>query len=554
MLLLSMASCSLDRIPLDTISEESFFKTKADFELAANNFYYTLASFSYGDANSDIARGSSYNSISNGTNTIPETDKGWDDRYASIRSTSYLIMKVEESEIREEVEVYGAEAKFFRAYTYFELVKKFGGVPLITSFLDVNSPELWGGRASRKDIFTQIFKDLDEAIPYLPLEKDIPEKKKGRLSKAAAQAFKARVSLFEGTWRKFRGEDGNALLDEAIKQSDAVMAMAEYELFDRRDVFSEDSYYFYFFNLENDQSNPESLTKQDQKEIVLARKYDSELAAHDDYTNYLQANRLGPTKKMAEMYLCIDGLPINKSPKFEGHSTLISEYENRDLRMKNNMLVPYQQYWGIGGNWGKDWSEPTKGGFICEVSFGIRTSTGYNPRKLGTERLIGGEGNDYPVIRYAEILLIYAEAVFEKNGSISDSDLDKSINIVRKRAGLPRLTNAFVTVNGLNMQEEIRRERTVEFTGENFRFDDLRRWYTAHIELNEAVKGVKYKGTEFETHDWTKGLAGPFDAEGFLVLEEKSSRMFDKDKNYLFPIPSKQILINTKLEQNPNWN
>ena len=104
---------------------------------------------------------------------------------------------------------------------------------------------------------------------------------------------------------------------------------------------------------------------------------------------------------------------------------------------------------------------------------------------------------DFKEFRYAEVLLILAEALYEKNGSITDADLGRTINVVRTRAGMPALTNAFVTSNNLNMLNEIRRERTIELAFEGFRRDDLRRWKMAETELPQAIKGVKFVGTGF---------------------------------------------------------
>ena len=109
------------------------------------------------------------------------------------------------------------------------------------------------------------------------------------------------------------------------------------------------------------------------------------------------------------------------------------------------------------------------------------------------------EGYDYPVIRYAEVLLNYAEAVYERDDAISDDDLNISLNLVRNRINksMPKLSNNLVTANGLNMREEIRRERTVELFNEGFRIDDLKRWKTAETEMPKDFLGIKWTGTEY---------------------------------------------------------
>ena len=162
---------------------------------------------------------------------------------------------------------------------------------------------------------------------------------------------------------------------------------------------------------------------------------------------------------------------------------------------------------------------------------------------------------DFKEFRYAEVLLILAEALFEKNGSITDADLDRTINVIRSRAGMPRLTNAHVSANLLNMSDEIRRERTVELAFEGFRRDDLSRWKTAETVLPQAIKGVKFVGTEYQTKypDLSVGTDILVDANGFIVAEPASGRQF-LPKHYLDPIPLQQIqLSGGTLTQNTGW-
>lgn len=162
-------------------------------------------------------------------------------------------------------------------------------------------------------------------------------------------------------------------------------------------------------------------------------------------------------------------------------------------------------------------------------------------------------GTDYPVIRYAEVLLINAEALFERNGFITDAQLNQTINLLRARAGVAPLTNAFAQQYGLDMRTEIRRERTVELCFEGFRFDDLRRWGTAAAEMPEALEGVKWTGTQYAADpQWADDKLN-IGADGYVVVESAADRKFDPNKNYLFPLPTRQILLDPKLTQNPGW-
>ena len=144
----------------------------------------------------------------------------------------------------------------------------------------------------------------------------------------------------------------------------------------------------------------------------------------------------------------------------------------------------------------------------------------------------------------------YAEAVYERDNAISDDDLDISLNLVRRRVNInmPKLSNAFATANGLNMQTEIRRERTIELFNEGFRIDDLKRWKTAEIEMPQDILGIKWTGTEFQTK-WGS-VTKPRNSNGVLIME--SGRTWN-NRNYLYPLPLDQLTLNPALGQNPDW-
>ena len=183
---------------------------------------------------------------------------------------------------------------------------------------------------------------------------------------------------------------------------------------------------------------------------------------------------------------------------------------------------------------------------------GATANSGYQTHKWAVERQVADryECMDFPVIRYAEVLLNFAEAIYELQGRISDSDLDKSLNLVRLRSNpnMVKLSNALVDNNGLSMREEIRRERTVELTFEGFRIDDLKRWATAPVEMPQDQLGVKWRGTQFETL-WAN-QSRQLNSEGCIILYD--NRKWD-DKLYLYPLPSDQLQLNPNIGQNPGW-
>jgi hypothetical protein len=297
------------------------------------------------------------------------------------------------------------------------------------------------------------------------------------------------------------------------------------------------------------QTNVANLTKADQNEFIFTNRYDADLRSAQSISAHTYPS---VTRKFADLFLCKDGLPIDRSTLFQGKLTVESEYENRDLRMTNVLLKPFTRFWAnYPPEYNRKWDDPFAGGNTFDLNFGNTTQTGYYAIKFRVE-ISPPFGVDYPVIRLAEVLLIHAEALYEKNGSITDEQLDLTINKLRERADIPRLTNDFVTANGLNMQTEIRRERTIELFLEGFRFDDLRRWKTAEYEMPQALKGVLWTGTQYDTDPRWSDVDFPIDADGHIIVESVDRRTFE-EKHYLFPLPSRQILLNPELEQNPGW-
>jgi hypothetical protein len=551
---------ALDLEPQDRVSDATFWNDATQFKLAANNFYGYLRTFNNGngDGHSGSDLGADRGVFARGTNTIVSNDENYNSAYRWIRNINYLLAKAVAFKDPEAIKVYVAEAKFFRAYVYFDkLLTSYGGVILIRDVLSTDSPELTAARSTRDETIDFIIQDMEEAIPDLPDESAIAASDKGRVSKQAAQAFLGRICLYEGTCHKYRSVNANrynTLLDKAISNSDAVITAGVHALF--KPAALGDSALKYMFILENQKSNPAGITKTANTEYILAVRYESNNLLKT-IPNQISFGALGAdmSRKMADMYLCSDGLPIDKTSVIFSRATLKSEYQNRDTRMRYYMMIPGYPYWQNATNWhiNWDWSAADLANARPPHNPWSNDITGYNNQQWAAERQVPNsqEGYDYPVIRLAEVYLNYAEALYERNGVISDADLDKSLNKVRNRvnATMPKLANAFVSDNGLDMREEIRRERAIELQGEGFRMDDLKRWYIAHIELVKPLLGVRWKGTEFETK-YTN--APTLTADGDVLADPVTERKFS-EKNYLIPIPTNQIQLNTNLVQNPGW-
>lgn len=545
-LLLTGCNKGLDLVPKDAISDATFWKTTADFKLAANNLYFSLEGFNTWDTYADLAYDVP-NSVSNGTYQTTESDSRWTNAYIYIRRCNKIIVKATEAPIASELTQFIGEAKFFRAYNYWMMYKLFGEVPIITHELDIDDEELYSARATRKETVDFILKDLEEAATNLPERSTLSSGDIGRITKGAANTLRARVALFEGTWGKSRGDaNANAYLDVAINAATTVMNSGQYSLYTGEGAQS----YRYFFIDEGD----------DASEAILDRRYQVNIS-NQTFPSTVGEGHLLPTKKLADMYLCADGLPITESPLFKGYNQTGSEFEDRDPRMTMTFVIPgtgAMQLW---------YPEP-----VASWPFYPQrnANTGYTTFKFLSEDPASnaspftlGYGYDRHILRYGEVLLIYAEATFEKNGTISDDGLNKSINLIRQRVNMIELTNGFVNANGLDMREEIRRERTIELALEGFRYDDLRRWKTAEYEIPTDVKGIKIVGTPWANPIVVEGQdRNPYtdaswqnrtDANGFIIVESASGRSFNPEKHYLMPLPTKEILINPALKQNPGW-
>ena len=541
LLMLALGCKGLDLGPKDQVSDASFWKTPDQFRLAANDFYWRLVgAHNYNELNSDIATGSGntqMSSVSDGSFLPQANDTVWDNSYAGIRATNYLLQKAQESGLGSQIDRWVGEALFFRAYNYWTLVKKYGGVPLITKVLDVTSPEVYAARSTQQEVIDLIIADLDNAIPKLLKQSQLSAEEMGRVTQGAALALKARAALYQGTWLKYHAEGSpTAMIADAITAAEQLIASNEYDLYTDHGT---DSSYKFLFILQGD----------DSKEVILARRYYAGRATHN-WTRELWFNYMIPTKKLADMYLCKDGLPITISPQFLGYDSLeTTEYQNRDPRMAMTFVVPGSVVHQENG------FNPVIPGFSGTNA----TRTGYMLRKFldETDEAAHFAGQyDFKEFRYGEVLLILAEALFERDGTVSDGDLDRTIGELRRRVGMPTLTNGVVTTNGLDMLTEIRRERTVELAFEGFRRDDLRRWKTAETEMPQALRGVKFVGTEYQQRDpgLVIGTDIQIDAGGFVVSEAAASRQFVVPRHYLNPIPLQQIQLSKgTLTQNPGW-
>ncbi len=528
-ILAGFSSCDLDRLPETSLTDPSFWKSEADLKAAANYLYTFLPGLPVtNDVWSDDAFGTSSNEISDGTRLTPGSDGFYGTQYRLIRAANNIMEKstqMEKEGIAQEVIVrYVAEAHFFRAWAYYELFRRYGGVPLILTTLNEDSPILQKTQASREEVLMVIYDDLDFAAEILPLPSNLEPSNYGRITRMAALAFKSEVALFEGTRSKFHGYgDPIKNLNLAKEAASIVINSGEHGLFD--------SYYQLFQYEGEGMQNRENIIVK-----IYGSGIDDPIVFHNSQRN-LEQGAANPTKALADAYLMTDGLPIDKSPLYGKPESINAVFEKRDPRMSYTFLKEGDEYIGT------------------QLKF-LRPSLSFQKTGFANRRYINPNDwdnqksfIDYPILRYAEVLLNYAEATYEIDESISDDDLDKSINKLRDRSGvgMPSLTNGLVDANGLRMREEIRRERRVELALGGQRYWDLMRWRTAEIELPKAVLG-NYYFNEFGVQ-----VIPPVNAENYILLQTADRRSFDSSKGYLWPFPTDQIALNPALKQNPGW-
>ncbi len=554
------ASACMDLSPKAQLSDAQVWSSPANYSLFANQFYGWTRDFQgsdymcswtdgvHSDTRSDLVATPNLNVYSAGSNSIPSTDGNYGTLYKRIYYTNLLLKNAAEFEPKADIAIPMGEAYFFRAYFYFELVQIFGDVIYTDTPLDMDSEKLYGKRNDRLEVIRHCVDDLKKAAELLP---EMPTED-GRVAKGAANAFLSRVALYEGSWQKFHNNNASAaneLFATAAAAAKAVIDSKAYSLFYSDALGGKDSYR-YMFILENTDCNPAKLTKADNKEYIFSHRHDEATKKiGTNITHGAQNSGVYVTRKLADMYRCQDGLPIAKSPKFQGYTGQNTEFADRDNRMNATLLRHGQKYWNNDGKWRTTWTAADEeDALTCDR----RSQSGYINNKWATERKVDdtNEGYDYPVIRYAEVLLNYAEAVYEQGESISDADLDLSLNLVRQRSNpdMVKLSNSLVSANGLSMREEIRAERTVELALEGFRVDDLKRWKTAETEMPQNLRGIPMTGW-FATN-WTNQTR-PLDADGSIILYD--GRVW-AEKNYLYPIPSDELQLNPELGQNKGWN
>lgn len=604
---LAFSSCEgfLDKFPETSLSPETFYTSEKELELATNGFYTMLPSPDNTTdgalQDNDLEYHVALSSLQMG-NRSAENESWSSSTWSNLRALNYYLehsVNCTSEDIRKK---YDGVAYFFRAMFYYEKVRKYGDIPWYDHVISANDKaSLYRARDSRGFVMQKIMEDLDKAIDGLPVTWT-----EGvyRINKYAAYAFKSRVALFEGTWRKYHDvpdetytkDDGTQLtlsseyfLRQSADAAKAVIDYGKYKMY-KGETIVKGQPYRDFFVLEDAETS----------ETILSRRYlytDEMNIRHGVQFKY-KNQRHSLTRALAYHYLMADGTPFQSQ---EGWQTMQynQEFKNRDPRMVQTIAAP--DYVAVGTD------ASTKYYPSCKDY----DRSGYRPIKYFSDDTHDGAGTsttDYAIFRYGEVLLNYAEAKAEL-GEADQTVIDQTVNVIRARVGMPALDvtkangtpdaflSSYYTDKHLDGPDkglilEIRRERTVELVNEGFRLWDMLRWHEgqqlcpASNTLGPGFIGCWFPGlgeydmnndgtpdlciytgtkpsTDCEnTLDVSEGKENTLSegTSGYLIQFKDQSYKWE-EKDYLYPIPVKQIQIYPKdeatgesvLTQNPGY-
>lgn len=510
-----------------------------------------------------------------------EKSSGWaSGNWSYLRSCNYFLANLRKAEADDDVlNHYEGVGRLFRALFYISKVQTFGDVPWYDQVIEPDSQEdLYKARDSRELVCQNILKDLDFACDNLFGDASY-RVKASMVNKYVALGMKARFCLYEGTYRKYHktnpstgkawtSDESKTYLQECVKACEAIMNSGIYSLSNNyRDMFiNEDACSVYAAN-----------------EFIFARDYDLGLnvvnASYsvNDYFINAQHKQICFNRDFVMTYLMKDGTCFTDKYDEPFKVGFIEECKDRDPRMAATMRTPGFTRADGATSWGAP-----------DFTF---AKTGYQPVKWLTNYVLDAindkTAEDVPLIRYAEILLSYAEAKCEL-GQFDENIWNKTVKLVRERAGVkavyPTKADPYMQAYFLNTVTdkcllEIRRERGIEFTMENLRQHDVRRWAMGELLIKQKT-GLWIDGIE---KDLDLNNDGIFESYVSKTIKEKSGRYVldlaaaaghklsegDKgyilpntalvksytwsDKKYLTPIPKSAIIANPNLTQNNGW-
>lgn len=530
--LLAVAGCQkLDLAPTDRFSELTFWQVDQNVYNALHNNYslmYNSNSYFYLEATSDNAYSPQGNASGNAdaiasgnfTSLLPRFQNDWAYYYRLIKSCNLFLANVDKNTSLPAATMsrLKAETRFLRAWGHFNLTKWYGDVPLADHDLTVEESQSIA-RSPKNDVVNFVINELEAAAADLPSKDNMPASEDGRITKGAALALEARVLLYEGN------------------RMDEVVAVCEKLINNQGDngTYSLNSGYGTLFN--------DPATNKSNPETILALQYVPAVRTWGEFFDFAprsvgaRTNNMGPTQELVNSYLMLNGKKIADAGSGYDEN---NPYANRDPRL--TATVVYDKFNWLNPNgttktiYIEPGSDPVQPGADEYSTSGQGSTTAYYWRKYfdPIAQASFASGSNLHLIRYAEVLLTYAEA---KNsvGQMDATVWDKTIKPLRMRAGFtdPAALNYPGTAD---MTDIIRNERRVELAMEGLRTDDIRRWKLSEVVLNGYAHGAKF--------------GDPTIDNGYIRAQQ---RQFDASKHYLWPIPASELSLNANLTQNPGY-
>ncbi len=578
----------MDRFPETSIGTENFFKSEEDLKMFLYNLYSFPGINEYGDdgyLTTDNAANTGNTELKNimlSSNPSSATiTGGWNWSY--LRNVNLFLENCEQADVSPDVLAhYQGVARFFRARFYMDKVKRFSDVPWYDQVIGTSDEDLlFKGRDSREMVVEKIFEDLEFAAQNVKADQPT-----GAVNKWVVLTYMARYALYEGTFRKYHAEiqlesSANSYLEIARDKAKQIMDDGGFAIYS---TGSPESDYAALFNSQDLTSN---------SEVIFANVNEDQVKNSGWWEWMFGDYEVSPSKDLLQAYLMTDGSYYSSQADYET-KMFVEEFENRDPRLKQTYAYPGWELINTG-------TYAQGGGLYVQKL--QKNFTGYHQIKgfiNNTDQVITN-GVDFPSLRYAEVLLTYAEARAEL-GSLTQTDLDMTVNVLRDRAGMPHLSmnppvdplqeTKFPNVTSAMKSTilEIRRERRIEFALEGYRYDDLMRWGAGKILEQEPV-GLYFPGlgkydltgdgiedivlldisesipSEKEENELGVKLiyyrVGPQDSDASVYISGdnmgyiqsiKDRGTFVDPKYYYRPIPQTHVTVNPNLTQILGWN
>ncbi|WP_293740528.1 RagB/SusD family nutrient uptake outer membrane protein [uncultured Parabacteroides sp.] len=555
-----LCSCEnfIDLQPMDKITMDDYWSTSTELEYYTRQFYPSFCPWTQMVAematdNDDMITGSP-SVIMDGVRS--KTTGNWTGEWTSIRNVNIFFEHYTKCKSGYDAyKQYLGEAYFFRAWFYFNLLKKYGDVPWYSHVIEMDDTEaLMRPRDSRLLIADSILADLDNAITHLELRKDVGN---NRINKEAALAFKTRVALFEGSWQKYHANTdfGTAGADPAKYFRICVEAAEELMKGDYKvGIYSTrnpDEDYYKLFGFDN---------MSDINEVLLYRAFNAAEGAGNSTQGFItyNSNSKGITWELVSSYLDKNGKPydyLNTAASNKGNAFLTKIAEDCDVRLKSTVWIP-DDLMSVGEN--AYFNGPTvEGGALqlCPTGFQVKKTANPSSPAAGKSWETQAE-TGLILLRYGEVLLNYAEAKCELDNSVAY----EALNLLRQRAGMPDFTVNAQSLDKNKMDYgysitdelyEIRRERRVEMALEGQRDEDYMRWAASALFKNKRPKGYPADLAQ------NPNLSSKVDENGLIDYYKgvmPDGYQFRDKQDYLYSIPQDELTLNPNLKQNPGWN